>query len=113
MELAQAKAPTDSTDLAYSISIGNRVRGQKRTQKSDLEVYVGPAGGKGGIAYAGQQEFGNANHAAQPFMRPAWDATKLEVLVIFGNEMRTNLERALKRHHRKLAREAAKLKAGR
>lgn len=111
-DLARAKAPRDSDELAESIEIGNRVRGQKRTQKSDLEVYVGPRGGKGGIAYGGQQEFGNVNHAAKPFMRPAWDATKLEVLVIFGREMWSNLEKSLARHHRKVAREAEKLKAG-
>lgn len=111
---AKLKAPVDQAPdggtLEESIIIGRVSSRHRRHQKSDLEMAVGPRGGKGGVAYAAQQEFGNINHGAQPFMRPAWDSTKMNVLVTFKEEMWTNIEKALLRHSRKLAREAAKIK---
>lgn len=111
---AKLKAPVFSGpgggDLEESIIIGRVSRRHKKHQKSEVELAVGPRGGKGGIAYAAQQEFGNVNHGAQPFMRPAWDNTKMGVLVTFKDEMWIELEKSLLRHSRKLARDAAKLK---
>ena len=111
-DAASNKAPEAEGDLSDSIIIGRVSRRHRRHQRSEVELAVGPRGGKGGINYAAQQEFGNINHGAQPFMRPAWDSTKLQVLVTFKEEMWVEIDKALLRQSRKLARDAAKLKRG-
>lgn len=115
-ELAQLKAPVfdgpGGGELSDSIIVGRVSRRHRKHQKSEVEMAVGPRGGKGGVNYAAQQEFGNINHGAQPFMRPSWDATKMQVLVTFKDEMWDEIEKSLLRHSRKLARDAAKLKQG-
>lgn len=114
-QLAQLKAPVAASnggDLQESIIVGRVSPRHRKHEKSDLEMAVGPRGGKGGISYAAQQEFGNVNHGPQPFMRPAWDATKMNVLITFKEEMWDNIEKALLRQSRKIARDAAKLKQG-
>lgn len=78
-EKAQAMAPKGPTpELAPSIGVSTKLsRRQKklhrkafRSDKASVEVFVGA----GPLSSAHNQEFGNQNHAAQPFMRPAWDA---------------------------------------
>lgn len=60
----------------------------RREGKSFAEVYAGtndPAGV--------QTEFGNAHQAPQPHARPAWEATKQEVLAGVGGRMWDRIEK--------------------
>lgn len=58
---------------------------------------------------AGQQnEFGNIHMAANPSGRPAWEATKEDVLAGIGTDLGTEIEKARARLARKAARLAAK-----
>ena len=75
-----------------------------REGKHFAEVYVGSRRGSA----ATFQEFGTVEQPARPYLRPAWEATKLEALKIVEEEMGAEIERAAKR----LARKAAKLAKG-
>ena len=93
-------APKDELDLMDSIGVGTKLtRRQKRLhqKKSDMEVFAGA----GGLPQATQQEFGNENHPPQPFMRPAWDAHKVEAFDLIGAGLGIEIEKAAKRAARK------------
>lgn len=102
---ARQKAPTDTFILQESIDVSTTLnRRQRALHKAEggrafQEMFVGtndPAGV--------QQEFGNENHAAQPFMRPAWDSEQDKALEIISNQLWTEIEDAAKR----LAKKASK-----
>jgi HK97 gp10 family phage protein len=108
---ARSMAPDDPTtggyDLKKSITVGTRLsrRQKKRNKKgSKVEVYVGA----GPLSQATQQEFGNALHGPQAFLRPAWDSNKAQALQIFIKAVWSNIEKAAARAARKTARLAAK-----
>lgn len=95
----RALAPKDEFHLAESIDVGTRLtRRQRSLHKAEgggqdfSEAFVGvnnPAGV--------QQEFGNENHPAQPFARPAWDGEKRNVLFIITHRLWTAIEEAAAR----------------
>ena len=105
-EAWRAKAPHLTGQLEESGSVGSKLtRSQRKAQEreSSVEVFAGP----GPNPQAIQQEFGNAQHAAQPFMRTAWDQTKGRVLEIVKENLGGEIERAAKRKARKEAKAAA------
>lgn len=75
--------------------------------QSFAEVYVGA----GRNPQAHLQEFGTVHHAAQPFLRPAFESEKRGALVIFKVELEQEIAKAAKRLARKAARLAAKAAA--
>jgi hypothetical protein len=94
-----------SKSFAYSTKLNKRQAGLHRKafrdDKAAVEGFVGtndPAGV--------QQEFGNINHAAQPALRPAWDADQGPLLDRLGKEMADELNKAVARARRKMARGA-------
>lgn len=107
-EAWRAKAPHLTGQLSESGSVGSKLsRRQRRRQnferESFVEVFAGPGSNPQGV----QQEFGNHNHAAQPFLRPTWDETKDEALAIVKTELGNEITKAAKRKARKEARAAA------
>lgn len=101
------KAPREEGHLAESGGIGSKLsRSQRKAHErtSTVEVFAGP----GGHPSAVQQEFGNENHAAQPFVRPAWDETQDEVLNRVGEGLGTEIAKTAARNARKAARLLAK-----
>jgi HK97 gp10 family phage protein len=58
--------------------------------------------------HAHLQEFGTAHHAAQPFIRPGWEATKHVALAIIKDRLWEEIRKAAARAARKAARQAAK-----
>ena len=105
---AKHKAPERSGELSDKIEISTRAK-PRASKRSDIEIYVGP---DRSARQAVPQEFGTISHGANPYLRPAWDAKKFEVLVNFQEGLWDQLYRAIERQERKIAREAAKLKAG-
>lgn len=98
-------APRDEWHLYESIDVSTKLnRRQRGLHKQEpspafAEMFVGtnnPAGV--------QQEFGNDRHPAQPFMRPAWDGEKMNVLDGISVRLWGEIEKAAQR----LARKAAK-----
>lgn len=108
---AASMAPDDPEtggyDLKKSITVGSRLsRRQKKQHRkgSKVEVFVGA----GPLSQATQQEFGNALHGPQAFLRPAWDAGKMAVLEAIKKSLWENIDKARARLARKAARLAAK-----
>ncbi len=105
---ARALAPVDEGNLRESIDVSGVLapsqRGAQKKVAADQEQFVGP----GQHPQAITQEFGTVNHPPQPFMRPAWDSTKDQVLKTIGDHLWVGLEQAQKREARRIARLAAK-----
>lgn len=92
---ARRLAPKDEYHLYDSIDVSTRLSKRqaalhkKEASPAFQEMFVGtnnPAGV--------QQEFGNERHGAQPFMRPAWDAEKKNVLDLIANLLWGKIEQA-------------------
>lgn len=97
--LARSKAPILEGELQESIEVTSRVA-PRQAQKSDLEMYMGP----GRNPQAVIQEFGSYKEPAQPYMRPAWDAEKMNTLDRFGVLLWERVSKAVARAERKAAR---------
>lgn len=109
-DIARGLAPEGPTgNLKQSIGYGTKLtkrqaglhRKMFRDDKASVEGFVGandPA--------AVQQEFGNENHAPQPFLRPAWDQDKGPLVDRLGKELAVEVEKSVKRARAKAARAA-------
>jgi HK97 gp10 family phage protein len=99
---AEAMAPLGPTgNLRASMTIGpKKSRRGIKSPKTGVEIYIGPSYPKGFHAHL--VEFGTIKTGARPFMRPAWDSTKQEVLESISAE----LWAALAKSARTLARKA-------
>lgn len=104
---ASALAPVREGDLQRSYGVGTRLTRRqakmaRRGGKQDVEVYVGP--GEGGYQAGLQTEFGNEHQAAEPHLRPAFDAKVREVVEVIAREWWDDIARTVARHARKQAR---------
>jgi len=106
---ARTLAPREYGGLHDGILISRRATKKKALSKSDLEVFCGP---RKELRQAVPQEFGTVKHGPSPYMRPAWDSEKYNVLTAFGFLLEENIEKSIGRQQRRAAREAAKLKRG-
>lgn len=99
----RSRAPRKDSNLVESIDVGTQLTRRQRAmhRKQDpVEVFVGakdPA--------AVPQEFGTFKEPPQPFARPAWDASKTQVLDRISDELMVGVDQAV-------ARAAAKAKRG-
>jgi HK97 gp10 family phage protein len=99
------RAPHLTGALEESGSVGSKLTHTQRKQNertSTVEVFAGP----GPNPQAIQQEFGNATQPPQPYVRPAWDATKDQALEIVAERLGEEIDRTVAR----LAKRAAKSK---
>lgn len=91
---ARALAPVDSGGLRESIDVsGTLSRAQKseHTKAAEQERFIGPDSRPQGHL----REFGSDGNAPEPFMRPAWDQTKNQVLERMGDELWVGIEKAV------------------
>lgn len=105
-EAWRARAPVLSGVLSRSGSIGSKLsRSQRKAheRESFIEVFAGP----GTNPQAIQTEFGNRHEAAQPYARPAWDATKDQALQIVRTELGGEIAKAAGRATKRAAKLAA------
>lgn len=102
-EVAEANAPRLTGRLAASFKVGTqltrRQRRFARTDKSNVEVYVGSSD-----PAAVPQEFGTFKEPAQPTLGPAWDATQDKVLDKIATESWNQIEKTARRIGKKAAR---------
>lgn len=92
---ARGYAPRDTGGLAESIEVsGTLSRAQKseHTKAAEQERFIGPDSRPQGHL----REFGGDGNAPQPFMRPAWDQTKTQVLDRIGDELWVGIEKGVK-----------------
>lgn len=109
---ARDSAPRGQGDLAPSITVGTRLskrqakqhRRAHRGDKAAVEMFIGP----GPDPAAWNQEFGNINHAPQPYMRPAWESGKRQMLDQIKAELWVDIQKAVARAEKRAARLAAK-----
>lgn len=72
-------------------------------------VYVGPkAGSKRNAIKANVQEFGSVKQAAQPYMRPAWEASQGSILDSIKNILAAEIAKATARAQARALKLAAK-----
>ncbi|MCW1932615.1 HK97-gp10 family putative phage morphogenesis protein [Pararhodobacter zhoushanensis] len=114
--IARSLAPNDpatgAPDLANSIAVSTKLSKRQRSQhrrmfrddRASVEMFVGP----GPDPAAWNQEFGNINHRAQPFMRPAWDQDKDAMLDRLKREIWNDIQRTVARAARRAAAQAAR-----
>lgn len=111
-DTAARLAPTERGILAFSIVVSSQLtrrhKSEQRNRASEVEVYIGPAGGQGALFYASHQEFGTILMPARPYMRPAWESTKGEVLRLITEGLKAEVMKAAARAERKAARLAAR-----
>lgn len=101
---AKSKVPVKTGELKASIKIkGAKTGFQKRQQRAGLlflnikaSVLKKYKNGMRHVDVASKIEYGTSKTAPQPFMRPAFDMYKGEVLNIFVDELKNNLEEVLK-----------------
>lgn len=97
---ARTLAPEDDGNLKAAISVSTRVR-KGISKPAPVNVFVGVATSEGRVGV--NQEYGNEDHGAQPFMRPAWEGGKLKVLSDFKDGMTVEVEKSVQRARRKAA----------
>lgn len=75
----------------------------KQDAQNDVRVHMGPGQDPAAI----QEEFGNAHQAADPFMRPAFDAEAQNTIQRVAGGLWPEIERAAAKRARKAAKKAA------
>lgn len=103
-EAGRENAPAREGNLRASYGVGTRLTKRQRKvakRESEVEVFAGP-----NDPAAIQTEFGNDHQAAEPHLRPAWDAHKVEALDVIKEELAADVEKAVARHQRKAAKRA-------
>ncbi len=113
-ERARELAPDDPTtpnandpqDLKTSIKVASRQatgRSRRRTREGGDEAlaWVGPT--KEGFPQAIMQEFGTAEHEAQPYMRPAWEEKQDEALSVITKDLGPEILKTAQRLAKRLA----------
>jgi HK97 gp10 family phage protein len=104
-DLAARLAPHERGVLAFSIVVSPTLtRRHRRDKVNETEVYIGPSGGQGALFYASHREFGTVLLPASPYMRPAWESTKGQVLGLIISGLKAEIEKAAARASRKAAR---------
>lgn len=106
-EAWRAQAPRLTGQLERSGGIGSKLsKSQRQAHERDsfVEVFAGP----GPLPQAIVQEFGGADHPPQPFVRPAWDQTKDQVL----EGVKTHLGAEIAKTAARAAKKATKLAGG-
>lgn len=102
-EDAARRAPFLFGDLRENV-VANTRKPRRHRKAAEVEIYAGPTN----LPQAHLQEFGTRHHAPQPFMRPAWDAGKDQVLDDLKQSLGDEIMKAAERQARKAARLAAK-----
>ena len=103
-DAGRANAPEREGGLKESYGVGTRLTKRQRKvskKQSEVEVYAGP-----NDPAAIQTEFGNEHQAAEPHLRPAWDAEKRNALEIIKKEMWAEVEKSIARFRKRQARKA-------
>jgi HK97 gp10 family phage protein len=94
--------------LRSSIGVGDKLTPyQRRTFRkkdpSDVVMHVGSGRTSGSpktLPYAHIIEYGSKDHAAQPFMRPAWDAVKGQIVNEIAADIWDEIKRAIARRRK-------------
>jgi HK97 gp10 family phage protein len=111
-DAAERHVPVRTGALKESIEVSTRLarrekRFSSRKAPDEVRVHVGASyklGRRGRHSHL--VEFGTVNQAAEPYMRPAWEETKDQLLADLAQSMRVEFDKAVARAQRKAARNA-------
>jgi HK97 gp10 family phage protein len=129
VDRAKTLVPVDTGDLKNAIVAGGKIEAAgkaeyaevKRSGGSDADALAAMRtarrSGKGSeiVIYAGVQklawyahfvEFGTEKKQARPFIRPAWDAEKDNMMEAIKRDLKANIDKAVARAARKALRKA-------
>lgn len=95
--------PVDSGDLKDSIAVTTK-NPKRNRKKSEVEAHAGP----GRHPQGHLREFGGDKNPPAPFVRPAWDGGKDQLLDGIKEDLWAEIEKAAARQARKAARQAAR-----
>lgn len=104
---AFAEAMKETGDRAIAAAAARAANRAAGGSGRSAVTHVGPTkrAGQGVL-----QEFGTAHHAAQPFMRPTWDAYGAESANVMKDALAEEIEKAIQRAAKKAARNVSKMK---
>jgi len=85
-EAAKERVPKESGDLKKSIKLRALKRSRKNKHRVGVRVISGGRFFQGEYYYGGHVEYGTSDTAAEPYMRPARDNHKDQVLLVFRTE---------------------------
>lgn len=111
-QLAPDDPETHGNDLRSSIAVGTKLskrqaRLKRRAVKAGEEKYFAEVyAGAGPVPHAHLQEFGAKGDPPQPFMRPAWDENKGQVLETIKTDLGNEIIKAAKRQAARQAKKA-------
>lgn len=97
---------TGPPDLKRSIAVATQLTSRARRtrpKENEVEVYIGPTrqAGRAVLNYAATVEFGTFRARPYPYMRPAYDRTKMLVQSIFAREIKAEFEKTAARLSRR------------
>ena len=101
-DAGRGNAPEREGGLKESYGVGTTLTKRQRkvsSKESEVEVYAGP-----NDPAAVQTEFGNQHQAAQPHLRPAWDAQKRGALETIKKEAWADVQKSITRYQKRQAR---------
>lgn len=93
--VARSLAPIDSGGLRESIDVSgtlSRAQAAEHVKFAEQERFIGPDARPQGHL----REFGSDGAPPHPFMRPAWDSTKNQVLDRVADELWLGIDKAVK-----------------
>lgn len=98
-EAMRSRAPINAGDLKESIAVSTR-NPRKNRKQSTVEVHAGP----GRHPQAHLREFGGDGNPPEPYVRPAWDGGKDELLSGIADDLWSEISKAAARQAKKAAR---------
>ncbi len=103
IRLAPDDPKTADRDIKNSIAVATRAK-RGRIGPGEVGVYIGVATSIRRYVHAIVMEFGSSKDAAQPYMRPAWMATKGQMLDFIGREFFAEVMKTVAAHAKRAAR---------
>lgn len=112
--LAPDDPKTQGKDLKSSIGVGTQLSKnqaklrRKAIRAGDEKFFAEVYAGAGPVPHAHLQEFGAKGDPPQPFMRPAWDSNKDQVLETIKRDLGDEIMKTARRQAARAAKLAAK-----
>ncbi|WP_444668481.1 HK97-gp10 family putative phage morphogenesis protein [Cereibacter changlensis] len=103
---AAGAAPVGEGTLRDSMTVSTKLnksqaKQHKKAGRSAVEAFIGPSGA--GSVHGGLVEFGDEGMPPRPYLRPAWEAGKEQLLADLANEMAKEIDKAVKRQTKRNA----------
>lgn len=113
---AQIKHGLGERGVSISTRVSRRQKRGRRVDKNTVHLFIGAHSARRGLAHIIEFGTGPRHHKsgkstgrmpAQPFMRPAWEAHKHQLLPALGRELWTEVDKAAQRLAKRRAKAAA------